>query len=149
MPEVFPEVVVNHSAETAHSVDQDLINAATVIARVARRANRHPKTADVMLSMADHLRREAFALREPGALAHRGYDLTVCRCEGGPYLGARKAGTPCCCERCGFITEDQRAVIVEGNDRMHRALQQAKDRSLLRLEMRLAELTSSPGQATS
>lgn len=70
--------------------------------------------------------------------AHDGYELSVCRCDGGPYLGARKSGTPCCCERCGFITENQRAAIVEGNDRMHRALGQAKDRQLLMLERRIA-----------
>lgn len=67
-----------------------------------------------------------------------GLAVSICRCEGGPYLGARKAGTPCCCERCGFLTENQRAAIVEGNDRMHRALQQAKDRALLDREQRLA-----------
>jgi len=36
-----------------------------------------------------------------------GYDIGLCACDEGPYLGARKAGTPCCCERCGFITLDQ------------------------------------------
>jgi len=35
------------------------------------------------------------------------YDVSVCRCDAGPYLGARKAGTPCCCEVCGFITQEQ------------------------------------------
>ena len=36
-----------------------------------------------------------------------GYSIGICRCDGGPYLGARKMGTPCRCERCGFITQDQ------------------------------------------
>jgi hypothetical protein len=36
-----------------------------------------------------------------------GYSIALCGCEGGPYLGARKMGTPCCCERCGFMTWDQ------------------------------------------
>ena len=36
-----------------------------------------------------------------------GYDLTICACKDGPYLGARKAGAPCCCERCGRMTREQ------------------------------------------
>lgn len=44
--------------------------------------------------------------------ARSGYAVEVCRCEEGAYLGARKAGTPCCCERCGFMTADQLAAIV-------------------------------------
>lgn len=36
-----------------------------------------------------------------------GYSLAVCRCSGGPHLGARKAETPCCCEDCGYMTADQ------------------------------------------
>lgn len=42
-----------------------------------------------------------------------GYDIIVCSCAEGPYLGARKAGTVCTCERCGFITEDQLNHIVD------------------------------------
>lgn len=72
--------------------------------------------------------------------APTGYDLNICRCDGGPYLGARQAGAPCCCERCGFMTEDQRVAIIEGNDRMHRALSQAKDRYALALEQRLSRI---------
>lgn len=41
-----------------------------------------------------------------------GYSLNVCTCAGGPYLGARRIGTPCRCERCGFITRDQLDAIL-------------------------------------
>lgn len=43
-----------------------------------------------------------------------GYDIGLCQCYGGPRLGARKAGTPCCCERCGFMTPDQWQHITDG-----------------------------------
>lgn len=36
-----------------------------------------------------------------------GYSIAICACSGGPYLGARKMGTPCCCERCGLMTQEQ------------------------------------------
>lgn len=36
-----------------------------------------------------------------------GYAIALCTCPQGPYIGARKSGTPCCCERCGFMTPDQ------------------------------------------
>lgn len=36
-----------------------------------------------------------------------GYSIVLCHCKEGPYLGARKMGTPCCCERCGFMTREQ------------------------------------------
>lgn len=42
-----------------------------------------------------------------------GYDIQLCECPEGPYLGARKMGTPCCCERCGFMTSDQFEWIIE------------------------------------
>ena len=45
-------------------------------------------------------------------MSESGYALTVCSCEGGPYLGARKAGTPCCCEVCGFITQEQLDALL-------------------------------------
>lgn len=43
----------------------------------------------------------------------QGYSIAICACDGGPYLGARKAGAPCCCERCGFITPDQFEFLRE------------------------------------
>ena len=42
-----------------------------------------------------------------------GYSIALCRCADGPYLGARKMGTPCCCERCGFMTQDQWDALLE------------------------------------
>lgn len=36
-----------------------------------------------------------------------GFSINLCTCPDGAYLGARKAGTPCCCERCGFMTREQ------------------------------------------
>lgn len=36
-----------------------------------------------------------------------GYDVALCVCEGGAYLGARQMGQPCCCEQCGRLTRDQ------------------------------------------
>src|SRR3546814_13208205 len=42
-----------------------------------------------------------------------GYAIRLCTCEEGAYLGARLGGTPCRCERCGFITLDQWEYIVE------------------------------------
>jgi hypothetical protein len=47
-----------------------------------------------------------------------GYLLKVCSCPTGPYLGARRAGTPCCCESCGFITRDQLDALfqIDTND---------------------------------
>ena len=47
--------------------------------------------------------RRSEALVEP----HEGYALVMCHCEEGPYLGARRAGAPCCCERCGMMTQEQ------------------------------------------
>lgn len=41
-----------------------------------------------------------------------GYSLIVCSCEV-PYLGARKTGTPCCCEVCGFIMPDAMRALRE------------------------------------
>jgi len=43
-----------------------------------------------------------------------GYAVSICACPEGPYLGARKAGTPCCCERCGFMTQEQYEALVGG-----------------------------------
>ena len=40
-----------------------------------------------------------------------GYSIRLCDCEV-PYLGARKAGTPCCCEVCGFMTPTQWAALA-------------------------------------
>lgn len=42
-----------------------------------------------------------------------GYGIALCSCKEGPYLGARMAGTPCRCERCGFMTREQWDAIVE------------------------------------
>ena len=42
-----------------------------------------------------------------------GYSVAICRCEEGPYLGARKMGTPCRCERCGFMTQEQFDFLTE------------------------------------
>lgn len=36
-----------------------------------------------------------------------GFSIVLCHCEEGPYFGARKAGAPCCCERCGFMVREQ------------------------------------------
>lgn len=36
-----------------------------------------------------------------------GYDIKLCTCEDGAYVGARQMGKPDCCERCGFMTPDQ------------------------------------------
>ena len=44
---------------------------------------------------------------------HHGYSIALCRCEDGPYLGARRMGKPCCCEQCGFMTQDQFDFLVE------------------------------------
>lgn len=41
-----------------------------------------------------------------------GYSLAICDCENGPYLGARKMGSPCTCERCGYITQEQLDFIL-------------------------------------
>lgn len=43
--------------------------------------------------------------------AHDGHAVIVCSCEGGAYIGARKAGTVDRCEACGFITPAQLAAI--------------------------------------
>lgn len=43
--------------------------------------------------------------------AFDGHAVIVCSCEGGAYIGARKAGTVDCCEVCGFITPAQLAAI--------------------------------------
>lgn len=54
-----------------------------------------------------------------------GYSVQVCSCPEGAYLGARMAGTPCRCERCGFMTPEQfdalnvearRAALIEAAD---------------------------------
>lgn len=58
--------------------------------------------------------------------ARSGYAVEVCRCEEGAYLGARKAGTPCRCERCGFMTADQLAAIVR--EHTERALAEVEQR---------------------
>jgi hypothetical protein len=42
-----------------------------------------------------------------------GYSIAICVCEGGPYLGSRMMGTPCCCETCGRMTRDQWDFLVE------------------------------------
>lgn len=41
-----------------------------------------------------------------------GYSLTACSCAEGPYIGARRAGSPCCCERCGLITLEALEALV-------------------------------------
>lgn len=48
----------------------------------------------------------------PPEHANDGYKIMVCPCPGGAYLGARKEGTPCRCERCGFITAEQLGAIL-------------------------------------
>lgn len=46
-----------------------------------------------------------------------GYTVEICACPDGAYLGARKAGTPCCCERCGYMTRDQYdALLAEARE---------------------------------
>lgn len=62
--------------EAVTTPDQDLINAATVIARIANRHNRHPDTRDVLLPIADDLRRRAFASRAPSTADAGGASLT-------------------------------------------------------------------------
>lgn len=52
-------------AERLVSERQALFNAATVIARVARRWNRHPATRAVMLRVADDLHERATSLLDP------------------------------------------------------------------------------------
>ena len=54
----------DHQSTPSRDLDQRqaLFNAATVIARVARRWNRHPATRAVMLRVADGLHAEAIAL---------------------------------------------------------------------------------------
>lgn len=42
-----------------------------------------------------------------------GFSVAVCDCPEGPYIGARKSGTPCCCERCGFMTREQFEFLVD------------------------------------
>lgn len=46
------------------------------------------------------------------AVPRSGYAIDLCSCPEGPHLGARKMGTPCCCERCGFMTVEQHAAIL-------------------------------------
>lgn len=41
-----------------------------------------------------------------------GFAIAICSCTQGPYLGARKMGTPCCCERCGFMIQEQYDAII-------------------------------------
>ena len=41
-----------------------------------------------------------------------GYSIALCRCKDGPYLGARQMGTPCCCERCRRMTQEQFDYLV-------------------------------------
>lgn len=41
-----------------------------------------------------------------------GYSIALCSCADGPYLGARRMGSPCCCERCGRVTPDQWHFLV-------------------------------------
>lgn len=45
------------------------------------------------------------------AISRPGYAVTICSCDY-PYVGARKLGTPDCCEVCGFMTPDQYAAII-------------------------------------
>lgn len=61
-----------------------------------------------------------------------GYSLCLCTCPEGPYLGARKAGSPCCCERCGFMTIDQwKALEAHVREQV-----KATARTLVRAEVR-------------
>lgn len=50
----------------------------------------------------------------------RNLSVSICKCEGGPYLGATKLGTPICCEVCGFMTQAQYEEIrAEGYTRIY------------------------------
>lgn len=40
-------------------------------------------------------------------------DIVLCSCDGGPYSGARKSGTPWFCKRCGFMVREQYVAIVQ------------------------------------
>lgn len=42
-----------------------------------------------------------------------GYSIALCECDDGPYLGARRMGTPCRCERCGRLTPEQWEFLAE------------------------------------
>ena len=46
-------------------------------------------------------------MNDPTRISSSGFDVMVCSCPDGPYLGARKSGTPCCCEACGFLVREQ------------------------------------------
>lgn len=46
-----------------------------------------------------------------GSLTESGYPIALCSCGEGPYVGARMAGRPCCCERCGFMVPEQWEAI--------------------------------------
>lgn len=53
---------------TGPAPDQDFINAATVIKRIAMRDNRHPATAAILLPIAEDLRRRAYLMRQHDSL---------------------------------------------------------------------------------
>jgi hypothetical protein len=67
----------------------------------------------------------------PPATAHDGYALIVCSCDDGPYIGARKAGTPCCCEVCGFITQDQLDAVLAPDTGAGRVMGEREDTEAL------------------
>jgi len=46
-----------------------------------------------------------------------GFSIVLCHCEEGPYYGARKMGTPCRCERCGFMVREQWEALTAARDR--------------------------------
>lgn len=54
-----------------------------------------------------------------------GYSIALCECDGGPYLGARRMGTPCVCETCRRITPEQWDFLV--SHAKAEALQEAAD----------------------
>jgi hypothetical protein len=55
--------------------------------------------------------KRSFVYREEISVIE-GFRVELCSCDV-PYMGARKAGTPCCCEVCGFMIKEQYDAIVE------------------------------------
>lgn len=40
-----------------------------------------------------------------------GWEITLCECAGGPHFGARRSGSPACCEDCGMLARDHFEAI--------------------------------------
>jgi hypothetical protein len=60
---------------------------------------------------------------------HGGYTVYTCHCSV-PYVGARKEGTPACCETCGYMTPEQLASILHTSPRILKKLTDIETRAV-------------------